>query len=167
MAFLQLAAVAMRLLHLSPADISPNLWYLAPNPASKAFSTAYPYLMGLMFLASFPFTILARTISTSAVALLCCPSRDAGEGIPLLSATGDLQPRCLVKGGRGQGGGETQPPTAPANLSHPFQIAVQMCLHTCCLMLHICCIFAAYRLHICCSSGVAQGVMLFAPLSSV
>lgn len=64
--------VARRLLQLSPADMSPNPWYLAPNPASRAFSTAYPYLMGFMFLASFPFTILARTIATSAVALLCC-----------------------------------------------------------------------------------------------
>ena len=99
LAFLHFAAVAMQILHLSPAEISPNLWYLAPNPASKAFSTAYPYLMGVMFLASFPFTILARTISTSAVALLCCSQPSAGKQIPLSSLTRDLHPHCLVKGG--------------------------------------------------------------------
>ena len=92
------AAVAMRLLHLSPAEISPNLWYLAPNPASRAFSTAYPYLMGLMFLASFPFTILARTISTSAVALLCCPQPTAGEGAQCYCLLGVLSPLLVWTG---------------------------------------------------------------------
>lgn len=99
----------MRLLHLSPGEISPNLWYLAPNPASRAFSTAYPYLMGCMFLASFPFTILARTISTSAVALLCCPQPNTGEECYRCCRMGVCM--AWIRGGK-----PTAAPAKPASL---------------------------------------------------
>ncbi|KAL3143273.1 hypothetical protein ABBQ38_002118 [Trebouxia sp. C0009 RCD-2024] len=117
--------VARRLLQLSPADISPNPWYLAPNPASRVFSTAYPYLMGFMFLASFPFTILARTIATSAVALLCCqhPNTESGNNAagPTADAESSDARTAAVSSDAPQAGASTPPPNATNTPSQTFR----------------------------------------------
>ena len=49
-----------------------QLWFLSPNPAVANFASGYQYIVGVVFLAAFPVTILARTVATSALALLCC-----------------------------------------------------------------------------------------------
>ncbi|DBA68982.1 TPA: hypothetical protein ACH3X2_013154 [Trebouxia sp. C0005] len=72
--------VAMRALGLHAEDIGP-LWWLSTNPAVT--SSGYRWIIAVFFVAAFPLTILARTIATSATALLCCkhPSTPAEAGV--------------------------------------------------------------------------------------
>ena len=66
-----LTAVVMQVLSISPADLG-NLWFLGPNPGVATFASRYNILVQLAYVPAFPLTILARTVATSAIALLCC-----------------------------------------------------------------------------------------------
>lgn len=70
----------MRALGLHAEEIGP-LWWLSTNPAVA--SSSYRWIIAVLFVVAFPLTILARTIATSAIALLCCkhPSTP-GESLP-------------------------------------------------------------------------------------
>ncbi len=69
----------MRALRLHAEDIGP-LWWLSTNPAVT--SSGYRWIIAVLFLAAFPLTILARTIATSAIALLCCKHPSTPGGSP-------------------------------------------------------------------------------------
>lgn len=90
--------VAMRALGLHAEDIGP-LWWLSTNPAVT--SSSYRWIIAVIFVAAFPLTILARTIATSAIALLCCkhpstpgtsPNATTASAVPSASAAADVSP---------------------------------------------------------------------------
>ena len=69
----------MRALGLHAEDIGP-LWWLSTNPAVT--SSGYRWIIAVLFMAAFPLTILARTVATSAIALLCCKHPSTPGGSP-------------------------------------------------------------------------------------
>lgn len=89
---------AMRALGLHAEDIGP-LWWLSTNPAVT--SSGYRWIIAVLFMAAFPLTILARTVATSAIALLCCkhpstpgtsPSTTTASAMFSATAAADMSP---------------------------------------------------------------------------